>query len=117
MFSSRNVPFLSGLVIAAIAAVWTVVHIILGIAQSTVNDGWGYALLALFVLALILAFVQYAQERPALLSIKTTERFPEPSISRFFLGSEGSSPLWFVVRMYVGAQWLLAGWDKVTSSA
>jgi thiosulfate dehydrogenase [quinone] large subunit len=113
MFSSRNVPFLLGLVVAAVAAVWTVVHLILGISSSTDNDGWGYALLILFVLALILAFVRYAQERPALLSIRTSERFPEPSISRFFLGSDGSSPLWFVVRMYVGAEWFLAGWAKV----
>ena len=117
MFSSRSTVFRIGLILAAIAAVWTVVHIILGIASFTGDDFWGYALLVLFVLALILAFVEYAQERPALLGHGTAERFPEPTISRFFLGSEGSSPLWFVVRMYVGAEWFLAGWAKVTSPA
>ncbi len=25
--------------------------------------------------------------------------------------------MWFVVRMYVGSEWLLAGWEKVTSPA
>ncbi len=117
MFSSRTAPFRFGLVMAAIAAVWTLVHIILGIVGFTGDDFWGYALLILFVLVLISAFVQYAQERPALQSIGTSERFPEPSISRFFLGSEGSSPLWFVIRMYVGAEWFLAGWEKVISPA
>ena len=115
MFSSRTVPFRLGLVIAAIAAVWTLVHIVLGIASFAGNDLWDYALLILFVLVLILAFFQYGQERPALQSMGTAERFPEPSISRFFLGSEGSSPLWFVIRMYVGAKWFLAGWEKVIS--
>src|SRR5439155_13328043 len=90
MFSSRSTVFRIGLILAAIAAVWTVVHIILGIASFTGDDFWGYALLVLFVLALILAFVEYAQERPALLGHGTAERFPEPTISRFFLGSEGS---------------------------
>jgi thiosulfate dehydrogenase [quinone] large subunit len=117
MFRSRSTSFRIGLVLVAIAAVWTLVHIILGIAGFTGDDFWGYALLILFVLALILAFVQYTQERPALQKLGTTERFPEPSISRFFLGSEGSSPLWFVVRMYVGAEWFLAGWEKVISPA
>jgi len=117
MFRSRSVPFLFGLVIAAVAAVWTIVHIILGLAGATSDDFWGYALLILFVLALIPTFIQYAQERPTLRRIGASERFPEPPISRFFLGSEGSSPLWFVVRMYVGAEWFLAGWEKVNSPA
>jgi thiosulfate dehydrogenase [quinone] large subunit len=117
MFSSRTISFRIGLVLAAIAAVWTLVHIILSLVGVTGDDFWGSALLILFVLALIFAFIQYAQERPALQSIETSERFPEPSISRFFLGSEGSSSLWFVIRMYVGATWLLAGWEKVTSPA
>jgi thiosulfate dehydrogenase (quinone) large subunit len=103
--------------IAVVAGLWTLVHIILALAGSTANDGWDLALLVLFVLALILAFVEFAHERPALVSVKSNERFPEPAITRFFLASEGSAGLWFVVRMYVGAEWLLAGWEKVTSPA
>jgi uncharacterized membrane protein YphA (DoxX/SURF4 family) len=81
------------------------------------DDFWGWALLILFLLALILSFAEYAQERSALMAAASTERFPEPAISKFFFASEGSSVLWFVVRMYVGAEWLLAGWEKVTSPA
>src|SRR5205085_9084975 len=92
-------------------------HLIWNIAGNQSDDYWGIALLILFVLALILSFVNYTQERSALKAASRTERFPEPAISRFFLGSAGSSVLWFVVRMDVGAQWLLAGWEKVTSPA
>lgn len=69
------------------------------------------------MLTLVLAFVHYAQKRSTLQPIETKEQFPEPSISRFFTSSTGSSPLWFVVRMYVGAEWLLAGWEKTISPA
>ncbi len=117
MFDQRNATFSASMFIAALAGIWTLVHVILGLAGITANDYWNVALLVLFVLALVLAFVQYAQERPALQSVSSTEQFPEPAISRFFTGSTGSSPLWFVVRMYVGAEWLLAGWEKVLSPA
>ncbi len=47
------------------------------------------ALLILFVLALILAFVHYAQERSTLQAVAVAERFPEPSLSKFFLPNTG----------------------------
>jgi DoxX. len=112
MLRQRNVI---DLVIVALAALWTLVHIILGLAGSTANDYWGTGILILFVLALIMAFVHYAGERADLLSHTSAEPFPEPTISRFFQGSSSSSYMWFVVRMYVGAEWLLAGWEKITS--
>lgn len=31
----------------------------------------------------------------------------------FFFASPKSAPLWFVIRIYVGYEWLIAGWDKV----
>ncbi|MGI9057169.1 MAG: hypothetical protein ACR2H5_01170 [Ktedonobacteraceae bacterium] len=117
MLRQLNAPFRWGMLIVVLAGVWTIVHIILNVAGVTANDYWDVALLILFLLALILAFVQYAQERSALVAVPSTERFPEPAISKFFLGSEGSSELWFVVCMYVGTQWLLAGWEKITSPA
>lgn len=117
MFGQRNATFRTSLLIAALAGVWTLIHIILGIAGITANDYWNVGLLILFVLALILAFVQYVQERPVLQAVAPAEQFPEPAVSRFFTGSTGSSALWFVVRMYVGAEWLLAGWEKVLSPA
>lgn len=115
MFNQKNVIMSASLLIAAIAGLWTFIHLVIGLTGSTVNDSWDIALLLLFVLALILAFVQFTQERSTLQATSSTEQFPEPAISRFFTGSNGSSPLWFVVRMYVGAEWFLAGWDKVLS--
>jgi thiosulfate dehydrogenase [quinone] large subunit len=105
------------MLIVILAAAWTIIHLILGIADITATDYWGIALPILFVIALIVAFVRFAQERTALQAASSTERFPEPAISKFFLGSDGSSEMWFVVRMYVGAEWLLAGWEKITSPA
>ncbi len=115
MSTQRNATFWVSTLIVVIAAVWTIFHIIWNIAGNQSDDLWGTALLILFVLALILSFVNYAQERSALQAASQNERFPEPAISRFFLGSVGSSVLWFIVRMDVGAQWLLAGWEKITS--
>lgn len=117
MFAQRTPAFRWSMIIVALAALWTVVHIILGIVGFQANDYWGIALLVLFFLALLLSFAQYAQEGSALQASPSSEQFPEPAISKFFFGSEGSSVLWFVVRMYVGAEWLLAGWEKVISPA
>ena len=117
MSSQRSTLSWLGILLAIIAAAWTLFHIIWEIAGQTADDYWGITLLILFVLTLILAFVRYTQERSALQASSTEERFPEPAISRFFLGSTGASAMWFVVRMNVGAQWLLAGWEKITSPA
>ncbi len=117
MNQQRNATLWLGTLIAVLAGAWTLFHLIWNFAGQTADDYWGIALLILFALALILSFVQYAQERSALKATSANERFPEPAISKFFLASTGSSALWFVVRMNVGAQWLLAGWEKITSPA
>ncbi len=117
MFKQRNASFRWDMPIVVIAALWTLIHIVLSVTGAIVNDYWSVALLILFFLALILAFVSYTQERPALATTASKERFPEPAISKFFLGSENASPLWFVIRMYVGTEWFLAGWEKITSPA
>lgn len=103
--------------ICIVAGVWTIFHIVWSLLGNTADDFWGWALLALFILALILAFYNFARERAALLASTPNERFPEPAISRFFFGSTGAAALWFVVRMNVGAQWFIAGWEKVESPA
>lgn len=102
--------------IMVIAGAWTLFHIIWGFTGQTSADEWGYALLALFVLALILAFVQFFYGRSAIQS-SSGEPFPEPALGKFFLASAGSAPMWFVVRMDVGAEWLLAGWEKIKEPA
>ncbi len=104
---------LGGFAICIVAGAWTLFHLIWVLGKNTADDYWGQALLVLFIIALILAFVNYFQERPTLLASTSQEQFPEPSISRFFFGSSGAAVLWFVVRMNVGAQWFLAGWEKV----
>ena len=115
MTNRRNGLYWLDLLIAAVAGIWTLFHIIWNIADQTSDDYWGIALLILFLLALIVAFVHFAQERSTLRAESSNERFPEPAISRFFLASAGSAVLWFVVRMYVGSEWFLAGWEKVNS--
>jgi thiosulfate dehydrogenase (quinone) large subunit len=115
MTHQRNTTFWVGMLIVVLAGAWTIVHLIWNIAGQTGDDYWGTAMLILFVLALIFSFVQYAQKRSTFKTDSANERFPEPTISKFFLGSEGSSELWFVLRMYVGTEWLLAGWEKVIS--
>ena len=103
------------LAISSIAGTWTVFHIFWNLTNHTADDFWGQALLVLFFLALLLSLVRFFQERPALRDTASDEQFPEPPITKFFLGSAGAAELWFVLRMNVGAQWLLAGWDKVQS--
>ncbi len=53
----------------------------------------------------------------ALIASTPNDEYPEPAISRFFLSTGGAAALWFVVRMNVGAQWFLAGWEKVQDPA
>ena len=107
----------STLAITVLAGAWTLFHLIWNLTKQTADDYWGIGLLILFLLALILAFGQFFQERAVLKAGPSTERFPEPAIAKFFLASEGSAAIWFVVRMNVGAEWLLAGWEKAQSPA
>jgi len=103
------------LAIVVLAGAWTIFHLIWNVAGQTSDDYWGVALLILFFLALIVAFMQFFQERSVRKVDASSERFPEPSISKFFLASDRSAALWFVIRMNVGAAWLLAGWEKINS--
>lgn len=42
-------------------------------------------------------------------------QIPEPPIARFLFSDTRVSWLWLILRIYVGWQWLLAGWEKVTN--
>lgn len=105
------------LAICLIAGGWTLFHIIWELQGQTADDFWGPALIILFAVALVLAFLGYFQERPGLIASTPHEQFPEPAITRFFFGSAGSAALWFVLRMNVGAEWFTAGWEKIKSPA
>jgi len=39
--------------------------------------------------------------------------FEESPFSKFFFSDTRSSPFWLIVRLYVGYQWVLAGWEKI----
>ncbi len=41
----------------------------------------------------------------------------EPSISRLLFGDTRMAWLWLLVRLYVGWQWMFAGWEKLSSPA
>jgi thiosulfate dehydrogenase [quinone] large subunit len=42
---------------------------------------------------------------------------PEPKFARFLFGSSRISWVWAILRIYIGYEWLMAGWGKVTSAA
>ena len=47
----------------------------------------------------------------------TTLEIPEPNIARFLFSDVRMAPLWTLVRLYVGYEWLIAGWGKATNPA
>jgi thiosulfate dehydrogenase [quinone] large subunit len=100
-----------------LAGAWTLFHIIWNLNHQTGDDYWGAALLVLFLLTLMLALTQYFPERSRLRASSSSEQFPEPPITKFFFASTGAAAMWFIIRMDVGAEWLLAGWAKITSPA
>ncbi len=42
---------------------------------------------------------------------------PENPVSRFLFSSTKAGLIWLLVRLYLGYQWITAGWGKVTSDA
>ncbi|ANS75561.1 DoxX family protein [Paenibacillus yonginensis] len=42
---------------------------------------------------------------------------PENPVSRFLFSSTRSAWIWLIIRLYVGYEWLSAGWEKVNSEA
>lgn len=45
---------------------------------------------------------------------KEATQIPEPPIAKFLFADTRIAWLWFIVRIYVGFQWLVAGLDKLT---
>lgn len=43
-------------------------------------------------------------------------RVPENPVSRFFFSSTQSAWIWLIIRLYVGYEWIHAGWEKLHSS-
>lgn len=40
--------------------------------------------------------------------------YPEPRVTKFVFASKAMAPVWTIVRIYLGWQWLTSGWGKVT---
>jgi thiosulfate dehydrogenase [quinone] large subunit len=47
--------------------------------------------------------------------MNTIVQIPEPKLSKMLFGDTRFSWLWLVIRLYVGAQWFMAGWGKLFS--
>ncbi len=45
------------------------------------------------------------------------QQIPEPAISRFLFSDTRFSFFWLIVRLYVGYEWLMAGWNKLGNPA
>lgn len=44
-----------------------------------------------------------------------TYTLEQSSLAHFFAADKKSAVLWFLLRLYVGYEWLMAGWEKVMS--
>jgi thiosulfate dehydrogenase [quinone] large subunit len=44
---------------------------------------------------------------------ETNTQMPEPALSRFLFADSRFAWFWLIVRIYVGWQWLQAGWEKM----
>jgi thiosulfate dehydrogenase (quinone) large subunit len=42
---------------------------------------------------------------------------PEPPLARFFFADTRMAWVWLLLRLYVGYEWVMAGWEKATSAA
>ncbi len=49
--------------------------------------------------------------------MNTTAQIPEPKISRLLFGDTRFSWVWLVLRLYVGYEWFMAGYEKVINPA
>jgi thiosulfate dehydrogenase [quinone] large subunit len=47
----------------------------------------------------------------------TPKDFANPQVANALLSDRAMAPIWLLVRLYVGWQWLLAGWDKLAGTS
>ena len=48
---------------------------------------------------------------------RRVSEIPEPPLARFLFADTRLAPLWLIIRLYVGYDWLVAGWGKITNPA
>src|ERR1700761_8340780 len=49
-------------------------------------------------------------------TVPTAKKHRELSVALFLFRSTKSAPIWLIVRLWLGWQWLDAGWDKATGA-
>ena len=47
----------------------------------------------------------------------TVLQIPEPPIARLLFADTRLAPFWMIIRLYLGYEWLIAGWGKLTNPA
>src|SRR5579884_1867807 len=62
-----------------------------------------------FILERMVNMSRYSRD-----SVYSPMQIPEPPVARFFFADVRMSWLWLLVRLYVGYEWLTAGWEKLT---
>ena len=55
--------------------------------------------------------------RTAAIPRTNPSEIPEPGIARLLFADTRLAPLWLIIRLYVGYEWLMAGWEKFTDPA
>ncbi len=48
---------------------------------------------------------------------RTAAEIPEPKLARFIFSDTRFAWVWLILRLYVGYQWIMAGWEKAASAA
>jgi thiosulfate dehydrogenase [quinone] large subunit len=48
--------------------------------------------------------------------MKETVHIEEPKVARFFFSSPAAAWLWLAARLFLGYQWVQAGWEKITGT-
>ncbi|NTU85809.1 MAG: DoxX family membrane protein [Chloroflexales bacterium] len=46
-----------------------------------------------------------------------TPQIPEPALARLLFADPRLAPIWAIIRLYLGYEWLTAGWGKLTNPA
>lgn len=69
---------------------------------------WGYVCVVQF------DNYYYSQNSKVMANVK---KFIDPPVAEAIFASTGSSWFWLIVRVYVGWEWLIAGWDKIGNVA
>src|SRR5438093_12465756 len=49
-------------------------------------------------------------------NMKESVHIEEPKLARFLFTSPAAAPIWLVARVWLGYQWLHAGWEKITGT-